>query len=228
MRILLADDAALLREALQALLERLGHQVVGAAADADELMDRFSGLTEPPELVLTDVRMPPTHSDDGLQAALRIRSSHHGQPVLALSQYVAERYARELLTLPEGAVGYLLKDRVNQITDFDRALHTVAAGGTVIDAEVTRQLLQRGGPSPLDALTNREREVLGLMAEGASNAEISQQLFVSAASVRKHVGNIFLGLGLPPSAENRRVRAILTFLNANQGRVTRGREEPHA
>ncbi|SJN15668.1 two-component system response regulator [Microbacterium esteraromaticum] len=212
MRILLADDAALLREALQALLERLGHHVIATAADATELVTVYEALPIKPDLVITDVRMPPTRTDDGLRAALTIRAAHPTQPILALSQYVADRYARDLLALPEGAVGYLLKERVNRVTDFEHAINTIAKGGTVIDSEVTRHLLQRDQPHLIDYLTEREREVLTLMAEGASNSDIAARLFISDAAVRKHIGNIFTGLGLHPADENRRVRAILTFL----------------
>lgn len=216
MRILLADDSTLLREALSALFERLGHEVVAAAVDAPGLLREYDALEQLPDLVVTDVRMPPDGTDDGLRAALRIRQQHPAQPILVLSQYVAERYARELLVLPEAAVGYLLKERVNRITDFDRALSTVAGGGTVIDSEVTRQLLRADAGSPLDTLTPREHEVLKLMADGASNTEIAATLFLSDAAVRKHVGNIFAGLGLSPTGENRRVRAILLFLQAQR------------
>lgn len=212
MRILLADDATLLREALVALLERLGHEVVATASSAPELTAAHSALARLPDLVVTDVRMPPGGADDGLRAALAIRASHPRQPVLVLSQYLADRYARDLLTLPEGGVGYLLKERVNRVSDFDSALRTVAAGGTVIDPEVTRHLLRAREPGPLVRLTAREREVLGLMADGASNREIADRLFLSVAAVRKHVGNIFAGLGLQPTDENRRVRAILVYL----------------
>ncbi|MFB7842192.1 response regulator transcription factor [Microbacterium sp. NPDC056052] len=210
MRILLAEDSALLREAFAALLVRLGHEIVGTAADADELRAVFAATA--PDLVMTDVRMPPDGTDDGLRAALAIRRARPTQPVLVLSQYVADRYARELLTLPEGGIGYLLKDRVNRISDFERALRMIAGGGTVIDPEVARHLLRSGGPDVLDALTPREREVLELMAEGASNGDIAHTLHLSDAAVRKHVGNIFTGLGLTPAQENRRVRAILLFL----------------
>lgn len=216
MRILLADDSTLLREAIRALLERLGHDVVATASDATDLVRAHASLTVPPDLVVTDVRMPPEDTDDGLRAALRIRERNPSQPVLVLSQYVAERYARELLLLPEAAVGYLLKERVNRISDFDRALAIVASGGTVIDPEVTRRLLRVDAAGPLDALTAREREVLELMAEGASNGDIASTLFLSDAAVRKHVGNIFSGLGLSPADENRRVRAILVFLHARR------------
>lgn len=214
MRILLADDATLLREALTALLDRLGHDVVAAASSATELITAHRALAPPPDLVITDVRMPPGGADDGLRAALDIRARQPRQPVLVLSQYLADRYARELLTLPEGGVGYLLKERVNRVSDFDTALRAVAAGGTVIDPEVTRHLLRAREPGPLAGLTAREREVLGLMADGASNSEIAGRLFLSVAAVRKHVGNIFAGLGLQPADENRRVRAILVYLQS--------------
>lgn len=213
MRILLADDAALLREALQALLERLGHEVVATAADAPGLLAEYRALAAAPDLVVTDVRMPPSLTDDGLRAALEIRAIRPGQPILVLSQYVADRYARDLLTLPEGAVGYLLKERVSRVADFSGALEAVAGGGTVIDPEVTRHLIQQDRPGPLHALTARELEVLTLMAEGASNSEIGAKLFIGDAAVRKHIGNIFAGLGLQPAEENRRVRAILAFLH---------------
>lgn len=217
MRILLADDSTLLREALVALLERLGHEIVATASDAPGLLRAFRDAVPAPDLVITDVRMPPDGTDDGLRAALQIRADHPVQPILVLSQYVADRYAGELLMLPDGAVGYALKERVNRILDFDRAMRTVASGGTVIDPEVTRHLLRTGAPGPIDALTPREREVLELMADGASNGEIASRLFLSDAAVRKHVGNIFSGLGLTPADENRRVRAILLFLRSRHG-----------
>lgn len=217
MRILLADDATLLREALTALLERLGHEVVATASSATELAAAHRTLAQLPDIVVTDVRMPPGNRDDGLRAALAIRAIHPRQPVLVLSQYLADRYARDLLTLPEGGVGYLLKERVNRVSDFDAALRAVAAGGTVIDSEVTRHLLRARDPGPLAALTMREREVLGLMADGASNREIADRLFLSVAAVRKHIGNVFAGLGLQPTDENRRVRAILVYLQSADG-----------
>ncbi|MDR6866022.1 DNA-binding NarL/FixJ family response regulator [Microbacterium resistens] len=214
MRILFAEDSALLREALSALFTRLGHDVVDTAATADELRARYRAMDPAPDIVVTDVRMPPDDTDDGLRAALAIRGDRPSQPILVLSQYVADRYARDLLTLPEGGVGYLLKERVNRVADFEQALRTVVAGGTVIDPEVSRHLLRRDAPSALDGLTPREREVLALMAEGASNGDIARALHLSDAAVRKHVGNIFSGLGLAPTDENRRVRAILLFLQS--------------
>ncbi len=215
MRLLLAEDSALLREALTALLERLGHTVVATVATAPDLIAAFIGLRdagERPELVLTDVRMPPENRDDGIRAALEIRAMCPDQPVMVLSQYLADTYARDLLTLPEGAVGYLLKDRVNRVRDFAGALETVAAGGTVIDPEVVQHLLSGARPGPLDRLTPREREVLGLMADGQSNGEVAATLTLTDAAVSKHIGSIFLKLGLSPVDENRRVRAVLTYL----------------
>lgn len=217
MRLLLAEDSALLREALTALLERLGHIVVGTARSAPELREAFERLTaagDPPDLVVTDVRMPPDDTDDGLRAALDIRALHPAQPVMVLSQYIANTYARELLTLPGGGIGYLLKDRVSRVRDFAVALDTVAAGGTVIDPDVVQHLLSSSRQGPLDSLTGREREVLGLMADGQSNSDIADSLTLTDAAVSKHIGNIFTKLGLGPVEENRRVRAVLTYLDA--------------
>ena len=219
MRILLAEDSTLLREALTALVERSGHQVVATASTAPRLETAFAGLWEagqPPDLIVTDVRMPPENRSDGLLAALSIRARSPRQPVMVLSQYLADTNARRLLTLPEGAVGYLLKDRINRVRDFVRALETVAAGGTAIDPEVVQHLLRTAGAGPLDALTPREHEVLALMAEGASNAAIAARLVLSDPAVSKHVGNIFWKLGLSPVEENRRVTAVLTYLQASR------------
>lgn len=217
MRLILAEDSTLLREALIALLERLGHQVVAAVEDATDLVTEFQRFTDAdsaPDLVLTDVRMPPNHRDDGLLAALEIRRRVPTQPVLVLSQYVAGGYARKLLTLPEGGVGYLLKDRVNRVRDFARDIDVVASRGTVIDPEVVQLLLTRGDAGPLAQLSQREREVLALMARGQANSEIASTLVLTLASVSKHVGNIFMKLGLPAEEENRRVKAVLTYLDA--------------
>ncbi|MFJ2505495.1 MULTISPECIES: response regulator transcription factor [unclassified Microbacterium] len=217
MRLLLAEDSALLREALTALLERLGHVVVTTAQSAPELREAFERLAaagDAPDLVVTDVRMPPDDTDDGLRAALDIRALHPAQPVMVLSQYIADTYARELLTLPGGGIGYLLKDRVSRVRDFAVALDTVAAGGTVIDPDVVQHLLSSSRQGPLDALTGREREVLGLMADGQSNSDIADSLTLTDAAVSKHIGNIFTKLGLGPVEENRRVRAVLTYLDA--------------
>ena len=216
MRLLLAEDSALLREALTALLERLGHVIAASARNAPELLAAYEGLVgagAPPDLVLTDVRMPPGDSDDGLRAALEIRAAHPRQPIMVLSQYIADTYARELLTLPHGGIGYLLKDRVNRVRDFAAALESVAAGGTVIDPDVVQHLLGASRPGPLDSLTVREREVLALMADGRSNADIADALTLTDAAVSKHIGNIFAKLGLSPVEDNRRVRAVLTYLH---------------
>jgi len=216
MRILLAEDSALLREALVALLERLGHEVVGAVDSADDLMSRYQAFeSNAPDLVLTDVRMPPGHGDDGLAASLRIRSLAPTQPIVVLSQYVAETYARELLSLPAGAIGYLLKDRVSRARDFNASLERVAAGGTVIDPEVVQSLLRPRDDGPLSCLTAREHEVLTLMADGQSNAAIARILVVSDPTVGKHVANIFAKLGFRPADDNRRVKAVLTYLQHN-------------
>jgi len=215
MRLLLAEDSALLREALTALLERIGHTIAATAQTAPELLSAYETLTstgDAPDLVLTDVRMPPGNSDDGLRVALTIRATCPTQPIMVLSQYIADTYARELLTLPEGAIGYLLKDRVNRVRDFAAALETVASGGTVIDPDVVQHLLSSSRPGPLDGLTAREREVLGLMADGQSNADIALALTLTDAAVSKHIGNIFAKLGLGPVEDNRRVRAVLAYL----------------
>ena len=166
-----------------------------------------------PDVVIVDVRMPPTHTDEGLRAAIDLRRQRPGTPVLVLSQYVEERYASDLLSDDTEAVGYLLKERVADVADFVSALHRVAEGGTVLDPEVVAQLLARRRSGPLDSLTPREREVLALMAEGRSNAGIAQALVVSDGAVEKHISSIFGRLGLAPTdTEHRRVLAVLTWL----------------
>lgn len=213
MRVVLAEDSVLLREGLVGLLARFGHHTVAAVGDADALA---AAVTEhDPDIVVTDVRMPPGLSDEGLRAAVALRAARPGLPVLVLSQYVQRSYAAELLDSGDGsAVGYLLKDRVGRVTEFADALHTVASGGTVVDPEVVRQLLRRRR-DPLARLTPREREVLGLMAEGRSNAAICRELTVSEAAVGKHIGNILMKLGLPPAEDShRRVLAVLAYLRA--------------
>ncbi|MET8544753.1 response regulator transcription factor [Kitasatospora sp. NPDC004799] len=210
---MLAEDGVLLREGLIGLLARFGHRVVAAVGDAEAL--RTAVEEHRPDLVVTDVRMPPGQSDEGLRAALALRERHPGLPVLVLSQYVQHSYAARLLEAGDGSgVGYLLKDRIGQIEEFVAALGAVAAGGTVVDPEVVRQLLRRRR-SPLERLTPREREVLALMAQGRSNAAICRELVVSDAAVSKHIGNILLKLDLPPAeATHRRVLAVLEFLRA--------------
>jgi DNA-binding NarL/FixJ family response regulator len=211
-RIVIAEDSVLLREGLSRLLADYGHEVVAALGDADglaESVDRHA-----PDLVILDVRMPPTHTDEGLRAAVNLRSSRPATPVLVLSQYVEERYATELLAMGSVGVGYLLKERVADVREFIEAAQRVAGGGTALDPEVVSQLLVRSRRrEPLDSLTVREREVLSLMAQGFSNAAIADQLVVSAGAVEKHISSIFGKLDLPPSEhEHRRVLAVLRYL----------------
>ncbi|MEV0346343.1 response regulator transcription factor [Nonomuraea sp. NPDC050680] len=211
MRVVLAEDSVLLREGLVRLLDAAGMRVVAAVDEAEGLLR--AAEEHLPDLVVTDVRMPPTHTDEGLRAALVLRREHPDMPVLVLSQYVEERYAARLLASATGGVGYLLKDRVADVTDFIDALRRVAAGGTALDPEVVAQLLLRGHSDPLDRLTPREGEVLKLMAEGRSNAGIGQELVLSEGAVGKHIGNIFTKLDLSPAeGDHRRVLAVLRFL----------------
>ncbi|MFI7449229.1 response regulator [Nonomuraea sp. NPDC049714] len=212
MRVVLAEDSVLLREGLIRLLEAAGMQVVSAVADAEQLLR--AAEEHRPDLVLTDVRMPPTHTDEGLRASLVLRRAQPAPAVLVLSQYVEERYAAQLLaSAATGGVGYLLKDRVADVDEFIDALRRVAAGGTALDPEVVAQLLLRGHSDPLDRLTPRESEVLQLMAEGRSNAGIGRQLVLSEGAVGKHIGNIFTKLDLSPAeGDHRRVLAVLQFL----------------
>jgi len=210
-RVVIAEDSVLLREGLTKLLTDGGFDVVAAVADADELL-RAVGEHHP-DLVVVDVRMPPTHTDEGIRAALVIRRQHPGVAVLVLSQYVEERYATDLLSVQTSAVGYLLKDRVAHVSDFLDALRRVAAGGTALDPEVVAQLLVRRRNDPLDRLTPRELEVLRLMAEGRSNNGIVDALKVSPSAVEKYVSSIFAKLDLPPTdTDHRRVLAVLKFL----------------
>ncbi|WP_405531116.1 response regulator transcription factor [Streptomyces avidinii] len=209
--IVLAEDVVLLREGLVGLLTRFGHRVAAAVGDADGL--RAAVAAHAPDIVVTDVRMPPGLADDGLRAAVELRAARPDLPVLVLSQYVQRSYAADLLDSGDGSgVGYLLKDRIGQVEQFLDAVVTVAAGGTVVDPEVVRQLLRRRR-DPLAALTPREREVLGLVAEGKSNGAIARELVVSEAAVGKHIGNILGKLDLPPAEDtHRRVLAVLAYL----------------
>ncbi|MFF3331570.1 response regulator [Streptomyces sp. NPDC002888] len=203
----------LLRDGLTGLLARFGYEVVAAVGDADALLAAVAA--HEPDVVVTDVRMPPGFQDEGLHAAVRLREERPGLPVLVLSQYVQRAYAAELLDSGDGSgVGYLLKDRVGQVEEFVEALREVAAGGTVVDPEVVRQLLRRRR-DPLARLTPREREVLALVAEGKSNGAIARELVVSEAAVGKHIGSILTKLDLPPADDtHRRVLAVLTYLRS--------------
>ena len=214
MRVVIAEDAAMFREGLARLLEDRGHQVCAAVADAEALLAAVAA--QRPDVAVVDVRMPPTHTDEGLRAALRLRAEHPGTGVLVFSQYIETRYAARLLQGNAAGVGYLLKDRVADVAEFTEALARVAAGGTALDPEVVSQLLGAGRHARgLAALTAREREVLGLMAEGRSNAGIADLLVISAGVVEKHVASIFAKLGLPPAeGDNRRVLAVLRYLEA--------------
>jgi DNA-binding NarL/FixJ family response regulator len=214
MRVVIAEDSVLLREGLSRLLTDAGEQVVGAVGDAEGALAAVAELT--PDIVVMDVRMPPTHTDEGIRAALAIRRDHAGVAVLVLSQYVEQHYATELLAGDTAGVGYLLKDRVADVGDFVRAVQRVGAGGTALDPEVVSHLLARTRRrDPLAALTPRESEVLGLMAEGRSNGAIAAALIVSEGAVEKHVSSIFAKLDLPPAdTDHRRVLAVLRYLDA--------------
>ena len=212
LRIVLADDAVLLREALAAALAASGFEVVGQAADVPELLTLVD--RERPDVAVVDVRMPPSHTTEGLEAAQRIRAAHPGTAVLVLSQYVETRYAVELIRDDPAGVGYLLKDRVARLSDLSDAVQRVAGGGSVIDPEVVARLLgRRRRHSPLDELTPRERQILALMAEGRSNLAIAEQLSLEVKTVEGHVGAIFSKLSLEPaSGDHRRVLAVLAYL----------------
>ncbi|MEU1182642.1 response regulator transcription factor [Streptomyces sp. NPDC005820] len=212
MRVVLAEDNALLREGLVLLLTSAGHEVVAVAGSGPEVLPAL--LEHRPDVAVLDVRMPPGFRDEGLRAALEARERIPGLPVLVLSQYVEESYAAELLGGGANGVGYLLKDRVGRVDEFLDALQRVAGGGTALDPEVVTELLTRRKDSPLDQLTPREREVLKLMAEGHDNTTIAGTLVITERSVSKHIGNVFLKLGLPPSdSGHRRVLAVLAYLN---------------
>ena len=211
-RVVLADDSVLFREGVARVLGETGFSVVGQATDADELFDLVA--REQPDLVVTDIRMPPSHSNEGLIAAQRIRSEYPNVAVVVLSQYVETRHAIKLLQRSPERVGYLLKDRVSDIAEFAGTIRRVSRGGSAIDPNVVAQLLRRGEEgSALASLTDRERELLGMMAEGRSNQAISEVLFLSPKTVETHVGSIFAKLGLVPTADDhRRVLAVLMYL----------------
>jgi DNA-binding NarL/FixJ family response regulator len=213
MRVVIAEDSVLMRAGLTRVLDSAGIEVVAAVADADALLREVE--RDQPDLVIVDVRMPPTHTDEGLRAALVLRRQWPGVAVLVLSQYVEERYATELLTESTSRVGYLLKDRVADVADFLDALRRVAGGGTALDPEVVSQILLRRNHDPLEHLTPREREVLSLIAEGRSNSAIAAALFVSDSAVNKHINSIFTKLDLSPAdSDHRRVLAVLRFLES--------------
>jgi DNA-binding NarL/FixJ family response regulator len=210
-RVVIAEDSVLLREGLARLLDEAGFEVVDAVGDGEWLL-RSVGEHRP-DVVVADVRMPPTHRDEGVRAALVIRQRWPATAVLVLSQYVEERYATELLAGDTRGVGYLLKDRVADVEEFTEALRRVGRGGTALDPEVVSQLLARGRRRLLDALTPREQDVLKLMAEGRSNGAIAAQLVVTEGAVEKHVSSIFTKLGLAPTeGDHRRVLAVLSYL----------------
>ncbi|HEX4698315.1 MAG TPA: response regulator transcription factor [Actinomycetes bacterium] len=212
MRVLIAEDSVLLRQGLVHLLTDAGLEVVAAVEDADQLLRAVDELE--PDICVVDIRMPPTHTDEGVRAALVIRAQHPDISVLMLSQYVEERYATDLIASNTRGFGYLLKDRVADVTEFVEAVRRVAGGGTALDPEVVSQLLVRSRRAdPLAGLTPRETDVLRLMAEGRSNAGIATELVVSEGAVEKHVSSIFTKLGLPPAEQDhRRVLAVLRWI----------------
>lgn len=255
MRIIIADDSAIIREGLAGMLGRRGHDIVATATNANELINRIeqamaaeADQAQAPDsaqalaldatgsqhatdhdavgqsgvdLIVTDVRMPPNMRDDGLIAAIEIRKRWPKLPIIILSQYVSTPYAVQLFNNEQntktGGLGYLLKDRVAHIADFSRAIEVVSHGGVVVDPEVTTAMIH-SSHSGLSSLTRREAEVLDLMAQGQSNTQISQTLYLTMAAVAKHVASIFLKLGLDPHEDNRRVRAILMYLSQHQSR----------
>jgi DNA-binding NarL/FixJ family response regulator len=213
-RVVIAEDSVLLREGVARLLEDEGHEVVGRAGDAAELITEVEKHT--PDVAVVDVRMPPTHTDEGLKAALLMRQRWPSMGVLVLSQYVEERYATELLTHDAGGIGYLLKDRVARVEEFMDALERVSQGGTALDPVVIRQLFARSRRTdPLSTLTERESRVLSLMAEGHTNESIARQVYVSSSAVEKHVNSIFRKLGLDMAeGSHRRILAVVHYLKS--------------
>ena len=215
MRVVVADDSVILREGLARLLDEAGFDVAGQAANASELIDLVDA--EGPDVAIVDIRMPPTHTDEGLRAAREIRVRRPGTGILVLSQYVRPSYALELLSDGTEGIGYVLKDRVSDLEELASSVRRVGDGGSVLDPTVVAQLVDRPRPGddPLEDLSDREREVLALMAEGRSNKAIAQQLFITEHTVEKHVKSIFGKLRLPSTpADHRRVLAVLTFLSA--------------
>jgi DNA-binding NarL/FixJ family response regulator len=214
MRIVIAEDAAVIRAGLTELLADHGYEVAAAVGDAEAL--KAAVAEHEPDVAIVDVRMPPGYTDEGLRAAITIRRDHPGTAILVFSQYIETRYAADLLSMRSGGVGYLLKDRVAKVSEFTDAIARVAAGGTAFDPEVVAGMLNATRHvSALAALTARERDVLTLMAEGRSNSAIASQLVVTDRAVEKHISNIFTRLGLPPSdSDHRRVLAVLAYLGS--------------
>jgi DNA-binding NarL/FixJ family response regulator len=210
-RVVIAEDLALLRDGLTRLLRDNGFDVVAAVRDGEALVHSVS--LEQPDVAIVDIRLPPSFRDEGVRAALELRQRHPDTAILVVSQYVELTYATELLSDGRGGVGYLLKDRIMDVRDFVDAVRRVAGGGTALDPEVVAQLFSAGKRGPLEQLTPREREVLGLMAEGRSNAGIAEALVLTVGAVEKHIANIFMKLRLPPSeSDHRRVLAVITYL----------------
>ncbi len=217
LRVALAEDSAILRDGLVALLTRRGHEVVTVVGDGESLEREVRAAATLPDVVVADIRMPPSFTDEGLRTVLALRETHPGLPVMVFSQYVETRYASQLLSGEAGAVGYLLKDRVADVSDFVDALRRVAAGQTVLDPVVVRQLVgsANGRSGGVAQLTAREREVLELMAQGRSNGAVAEALHISYGAVEKNVAGIFAKLGLQPDAgDHRRVLAVLHYLQA--------------
>ncbi|MGH3225547.1 MAG: response regulator [Streptosporangiaceae bacterium] len=212
MRIVIAEDAAVIRAGLSEILADRGHEIVAAVGDAEALKDAVAAHR--PDIAIVDVRMPPSHTDEGLRAAITIRRDHPAVGILVFSQYIETRYAADLLATRPGGVGYLLKDRVANVAEFTDAIARIAAGGTALDPEVVAGLLNATRhASALGTLTARERDVLALMAEGRSNSAIADHIAVSERAVEKHISNIFTKLCLPPSdSDHRRVLAVLAYL----------------
>ncbi|UXA16759.1 response regulator transcription factor [Mycobacterium sp. SMC-4] len=214
MRIVIAEDSALLRTGIERILTDAGHQMLAGVSDATDLLRLVNELQ--PDLVIVDVRMPPTFTDEGIRAAALLRNQNPESPVLVLSHYVEERYAADLIAADTKGFGYLLKDRVADVPAFLDAVHTVGSGGTVLDPEVVSQILVRSrSRAALDALTPREHDVLQLMAEGRTNSAIAAELHMSIGSAEKHIASIFAKLNLAPDdSENRRVLAVLRYLES--------------
>jgi len=216
MRIVIAEDAAVIRAGLAEILADRGHEIVAAVGEAEAL--KRAVAKHRPDVAIVDVRMPPGHTNEGLRAAIAIRRDHPGVGILVFSQYIETRYAADLLATRSGGFGYLLKDRVADVAEFNDAITRIAAGGTALDPEVVSDLLSASRhASTLDALTAREHDVLALMAEGRSNGAIADRTAVSERAVEKHISNIFSKLGLPPSSsDHRRVLAVLAYLGGPQ------------